>query len=134
MAGCLRRQDGFVREILQLALVVAVAALVVLDAMALFSAYRSVEDSAASAALEARNAYYETQSVASAQVVAKASLAKNGKKFIDLDTSRSMDGTLVFHVSAQGHAETYAFKYLGYVGLSGWVERMTNPTSTESSS
>ena len=134
MAGCLRRQDGFVREILQLALIVAVAALVVLDAMALFGAYRSVEDSAASAALEARNAYYETQSVASAQVVAKASLAKNDKKFIGLETSRSLDGTLVFHVSAQGHSETFAFKYLRYVGLKGWVERMTNPTSTDSSS
>lgn len=133
MAKRLHHQDGFVREVLQLALIVAVAALVVLDAMALFGAYRSVEDSAASAALEARNVYYETQSVAGAQRAAKVSLAKNGKEFIGLDTSRSLDGTLVFNVSAKGHADTYAFKYLGYVGLKGWVERMTNPASTQSS-
>jgi len=129
----LQRQDGFAREVLQLALIVAVVAFVFLDALALFNAHRTVEDSAAAAALEARNVYYETQDVAGAKRAAQASLKQNGKEFVGLDTSRSLDGTLVFSVSAKGHADTYAFKYLGYVGLKDWVERVTDPTSTQSS-
>lgn len=132
VARSLRRQDGFVREVLWLALIVAVAALVVLDAMALLAAYRSTEDAAGAAALAARNTYFETQDVAAAERSAKASVAKNDKQFIGMDTSRSLDASVAFSVSAQGHAETYAFKYLKYVGLKGWVERMTNPTATES--
>jgi hypothetical protein len=133
VAGRLHRQDGFVREVVWLAMVVAIAALVLLDSIALVNAYRSTTDSATAAAVEARNTYYETQDVVSAKQAARASLAKNGKEFVSLKTSRSLDGTLVFNVTAKGHTDTYAFKYLRYVGLSGWVNGMMNPTSTQPS-
>jgi ABC-type enterochelin transport system substrate-binding protein len=131
VAGALHRQDGFVREVLWLAFIVAVVALVLLDVMALVNANQSVRESAAAATLAASSTYAETQNVPSAKQAAKASLAQNGKELIGLDTSRSLDGALVFNVTAQGHADTYAFKYLGYVGLKSWVDRMTNPTATK---
>ena len=133
MSRSLQRQDGFARGVLQLALIVAVAAFIVLDGMALFNAQQSVEDSVAVAAVEARNAYFETQNVAGAKQAAQASLAKNGKEFAGLVMSRNLEGALVFSVSAKGHADTYVFKYLGYVGLKDWVNRMTNPAATQAS-
>ncbi len=33
-------------------------------------------------------------------------------------------------VKAKGHADTYAFELLRYIGLKKWVNQMTNPTST----
>lgn len=128
-----RHQDGFIREVLWLALVVVIVAVIVLDAMSLVNARRSVEDSAATAAREARNYYYQTQDVASAEDAAKSYLQKNSKDFVAFETSRSLDGSLVFNVSASGHAETYVFKYLGYVGLRDWVDKGVHPSTTQSS-
>ena len=125
---------GFMREVIWLGVVVAIIALVLLDGIALFGAHQSVGDSADAAALEARNTYYETQNVAQAELAAQAYLEKSDKELTEFKTSRSLEGALVFNVSATGHAETYAFKYLSYVGLDDWVDRMVNPATTRSSS
>ena len=134
MPRSLRRQDGLLREALWIGFVVAIAAVVLLDGMALFGAHQSVGDSAATAAREARNTYYQTQDVARAELAAKGYLEKDGKVLTEFSTSRGLDGALLFNVSATGHAETYAFKYLSYVGLDDWVDRTTNPTTTGSAS
>lgn len=134
LRGRLRRQDGFIRDVVWLGLVVAVAALVLLDAMSLFNAYQSTEDSASTAAIEARNAYAQTQDVGTAQAVAEEYLNKADKSMRGFETGRNMEGSLVFKVSAQGHADTYGFKYLQFVGLKGFVDGLINPTATGSSS
>ncbi len=134
MPRSLRRQDGLLREALWIGLAVAIVAVVILDGMSLFAAHQSIEDSAATAAREARNAHYQTQDVGRAELAAKAYLEKDGKVLTEFSTSRGVDGALLFNVSTTGHAETYAFKYLSYVGLDDWVDRTMNPTTTRSSS
>lgn len=129
----LRRQDGFIREILWVALAIAVVAVVLLDAMALFNAHQSVHDNASTAANAARDEYAQTSSAAQAKAVATQYLAKSGDQLIAFSTGRGLDSNLAFTVVAKGHAKTYAFHYLSYVGLKKWVDTMSNPTASESS-
>lgn len=132
MSAGLWHQGGFVRGVIWLGLTVAVVALVLLDGMALFSVRQSTEECAAGAAREARNAYVQTQDVGSAELAAEAYLSKNHKTLADFEAGESTDGSLVFRVTARGHAETYAFKYLRYVGLEAWVNRATDVKATGS--
>jgi len=127
------RQSGFIREILWLALIVAVVAVVLLDGMALLNARKSAEESAREAAREARVAYSQTQDVESAAEAARAYLAKGGKELVAFDVKTDLDGSPVFVVSTEGHADTYVVHYLRYVGLDGWLEKVTNPGATETS-
>ncbi len=129
----LRRQDGLIREALWLFLIIAIVAVVLLDGLALFHANQSVRDAATAAADEARNAYSQTPTLETAQVAAQNYLAKNGDTFVKMTTSRALDGTLTFTVTAKAHADTYAFKYLRYVGLKKWVQQMSDPSVTRSS-
>ena len=129
----LRRQDGLIREAIWLCAIVAIVAVVMLDGFALFHANQSVRDSAAAAANEARNAYSQSPTLSSAKVAAQDYLAKNGDTFVAMTTSQAADGTLRFTVTAKTHADTYAFKYLRYVGLKKWVQQTSNPSVTRSS-
>ena len=126
----LRRQDGFIREILWLALILAILAVVVLDGLALFTAHQSVKDDADTAAEEARTEYAQSQDLGAAKLAAEQYLIKANKKFIAFSAATGVDGGLVITVKARAHADTYAFKYLRYVGLKKWVDQMTNPTAT----
>jgi hypothetical protein len=132
MSAMWRRQDGFIRGVVWLGLVVAVVALVVLDGMALFGVRRSAEESASAAAGEARNVYFQTQDMTSAQIAAQEYLTRSRMTLASFETEQSLDGSLVFKVTAKAHTDTYAFKFLGYVGLKGWVNRATDPVVTES--
>ena len=129
----LRRQDGLIREAIWLFLIIAIIAVVLLDGLALFHANQSVRDSAAAAANEARNAYSQSPTLASAKVAAQDYLARNGDTFVGMKTSQAADGTITFSVTAKAHADTYAFKYLRYVGLKKWVQQTSNPSVTRSS-
>ena len=129
----LRRQDGPIREAIWLFVIVAIIAVVVLDGLALFHANQSVRDAAAGAANEARNAYSQSPTLASARLAAQDYLASNGDTFVKMTTSQAADGTIAFSVTAKAHADTYAFKYLRYVGLKKWVQQTSNPAVTRSS-
>ena len=129
----LRRQDGLIREAIWLFLIIAIIAVVLLDGLALFHANQSVRDAATAAANEARNAYSQSPTLASAKVAAQDYLASNGDTFVKMTTSQAADGTLTFTVTAKTHADTYAFKYLRYVGLKKWVQHTSNPSVTRSS-
>ena len=129
----LRRQDGLIREAIWLFVIIAVIAVVLLDGLALFHANQSVRDAATAAADEARNAYSQSPTLASAKAAAQDYLAKNGDTFVAMTTSQAADGTITFRVTAKTHADTYAFKYLRYVGLKKWVEKTSNPSVTRSS-
>jgi hypothetical protein len=133
LSARLRRQDGFIREIFWLAVVVAIVAVVLLDALSLFNAHQTGHDNARTAAQAAREAYVQSSDAAQAKVAAQASLARTGDKFIAFSTSRSLDSQLVFTVTAQAHAHTYVFGLLRYVGLKKWVNSMIYPTASETS-
>ena len=133
LSARLRRQDGFIREILWLGLAIAVIAVVLLDAMALFSAHQSTHDNASAAATAARDDYSQTTDVAQAKAAAQESLARNGDNLIAFSTGRDVNTDLVFTVEAQGHAHTYVFHFLRYVGLKKLVNTLSDPTAAEGS-
>jgi hypothetical protein len=125
-------QDGFIREVLWLGLIVAVIAIVLLDAMALFNAHQASHDNAASAVREAETEYAQTSSAAQAKAAAQDYLERTGVKLIAFKTTESFDGNTTFAVTTTAHAKTYAFKYLSHVpGLKDWVKQTLNPVSTE---
>ena len=126
-------QDGFIREVVWLAVIVGVIAVVMLDAMALFNAHQSSHDEAAAAVREAQTEYAQTINVAQAKLASEQYLDKSGAQLVAFKaTGGAQDRTMGFKVTATTHAKTYAFKYLSYVpGLKDWVKRMSNPVSTE---
>jgi hypothetical protein len=133
LSARLRRQDGFIREIFWMAVVVAIVAVVLLDALSLFNAHQTGHDNARAAAQAAREAYVQSSDATQAKAAAQASLAKSGDKFIAFSTGRDPDSQVIFTVTAQNHAHTYVFGLLRYVGLKKWVDKMTDPTAAESS-
>ena len=126
----LRRQDGFIREILWLALGLAVFAVVVLDGLAIFTAHQSVKEDAKRAAREAETEYVQTQDLSAAKNAAQQYLIKANKTLIAFSSATGLDGSTVITVKAKAHADTRAFKFLRYVGLKKWVNQMTSPTAT----
>jgi hypothetical protein len=126
----LRRQDGFIREIFWLAVILAILAIVVLDGLAIFSAQQSVKGDAERAAEEARTEYVQTPDLAAAKLAAQQYLIKSNKKLVAFSSTTGLDGGVVITVKAKAHADTYAFKLLRYIGLTKWVNQMTNPTGT----
>jgi len=129
----LRRQDGLIRGAIWLFAIIAIFAIVLLDGFALFHANQSVRDSATAAANEARNAYSQTPTLAAAKLAAQNYLDRAGITLVSLTGTRATDGSITFTVTAKTHADTYAFKYLRYVGLKKWVVKTSNPTVTRSS-
>lgn len=126
----LRQQDGFIRGVLWFALILAVAAIVVLDGMALFRANQAVRNDAAEAANEARNVYAQVVDLGAAELAAKEYLERSGDTMISFATRTNLEGQLVFVVGATTYAETRAFKYLRNLGLKSWVDQVTNPVVT----
>jgi len=128
----LRGQDGFIREVVWIVVVLAVIGVVILDGMAIFSAYQSADD-AAKAATEARTEYAQSLNVPSAKLAARQYLSRSGLELVDFSASRTENGTVKFTVTAQASADTYAFHHLGKIPqLEDWVERTTHPTRTGS--
>lgn len=128
----LGNQDGFIREVIWIAVILAIIAVVILDGMALFRAYQSAGD-AGQAAEEARTEYAQTLNVNSAELAADQYCAKSGLETVDFKAERTNEGTVRFTVTARATAATYAFHHLGAIPqLKDWVERTTHPTRSES--
>jgi hypothetical protein len=126
----LRSQDGFIREVIWIAVVLLVIGVVVLDGIAIFSAYQSADD-AAKAAREAKIEYAQSLDVPLAKLAAQHYLIRSGLEMIDFKAARTDTGTVRFTVKAQASADTYAFRHLGRIPqLKDWVERTTHPTRT----
>jgi Flp pilus assembly protein TadG len=128
-----RGQDGFIREILWLAVVIVVLGIVVLDGFSLFTTYQSVRDDALRAARAAALEFAQTADLKSAQIAAQQALLRSNEKLAKFSSTSALDGSAVFTVTASGHADTYVFKYLRYIGLKKWVNEMSNPSATRSS-
>ena len=123
------RQGGFVREIIWVALAVVLAAVVVLDAVSLYSAYERVGKDTEDAARQARQVQLQELNLTKAERSARVLLERRGDELTSLETEGRGEET-VFIVAATRHVHTYAFGYLVYVpGIDGWVDRTMNPSA-----
>jgi hypothetical protein len=128
----LRSQDGFIREVVWIAVILGVIAVVILDGMAIFGAYQSADDATA-AAREASTEYAQSLNVPSAKLAAEQYLAVSGLEMIGFKAVQTTNGTVKFTVTTRATADTFAFRYLGKIPpLKDWVERTTHPTRTGS--
>ncbi len=128
----LRDQDGFIREVVWIAVILAVIAVVILDGMAIFAAYQSADD-ATKAADEALTEYAQTLNVPAAKLAAEQYMVKAGLEMVDFKAVQTDGGTVRFTVTAKASADTYAFRFLGAIPpLKDWVERTTHPVRTGS--
>jgi Flp pilus assembly protein TadG len=128
----LRGQDGFIRDVIWIAVILLVIAVVILDGMAIFRAYQSADD-ATSAAEEALTEYAQTTDVTAAKLAAAQYLAKSDIEMTSFEAVQTANGTVKFTVTATASADTYVFSYLGKISpLKDWVERTTHPTRTGS--
>ena len=128
----LRSQDGFIREVIWIAVILGIIAVVILDGMAIFRAYQSADD-ATSAADEAHTEYAQSLNVGAAQQAAEEYLTKSDIEMVDFKAAQTESGTVRFTVTARATADTYAFRYLAVIPpLEDWVERTTHPTRTGS--
>ena len=128
-----REQDGFIRESLWLIVIIMIIAVVVLDGFSLFTTHQSVRNDALRASRAAAQEYAQTTDVKAAQLAAEQALLRSNERLTQFSSTTSSDGSAVFTVTATGHADTYVFKYLRYLGLKKWVNGMTNPSATRSS-
>lgn len=123
-------QGGFVRELLWVTLVVLIAAVAVLDAVSLYSAYERVKKDTADATRQARQVHLQELDVRKAERSVLALLDRRGDELTGFETEGSGEET-VFIVEATRHVDTFAFAYLVYLpGLDGWVDRTMNPSAT----
>jgi Flp pilus assembly protein TadG len=130
----LRSQDGFIREVVWIVVILAIIAVVVLDGMAIFNAYQSAGNTSSDAAKAAVTEYAQSQNTTSAKLAAEEQLSKNGLKLVGFKVTQSITGNTKIVVTSKAHADTYAFHFLGAIPpLKDWVERTTNPVRSGSS-
>ncbi len=123
-------QGGFVREVLWVSLVVLIGAVVVLDAVSLYSAYERVRKDSDDAARLARQVHLQELDVRQAERSARDLLERRGDALTSFETEGGGEET-VFVVAATRHVDTYAFGYLVYIpGVDGWAERTMNPSAS----
>lgn len=131
-----RRQQGLIREALYIFLAIAIVMAVLLDGLALLTAQQNARDDASDAGAEAKREYIESGNVDLARAAAATLVEANGGELVSFTASAASGATSpAFTVTVRHSAETYLFKYLGYVpGLDDWVDDMENPTITETTS
>lgn len=128
----LSSQAGFIREIVWIAVILGVIALIVLDGMAIFSAYQSAEDASATAAEEARTEYAQSLDAGAAKAAAEQYVTKSGLTLVDYKAEQ-VESVLRFTVTAEASADTYGFHYLSAIPpLKDWVERTLHPVRSGS--
>ena len=130
----LRSQDGFIREVVWIVVILAIIAVVILDGMAIFNAYQSAGNGSADAAEAGLTEYAQTTNVQAAELAAQAARQQEGDR--DRRSSRwarPPRAATTVTVTGKTSAETYAFHYLGLIPpLKDWVERTTHPVRTDS--
>ena len=127
-------QEGFVREVLVITLVIAIVAVVLLDVMSIFNARQSVKDDTKTAAHEARTEYAQSLNQAAAKLAAEQYIVSSGLTWIDFSSKQGPEGTPVFTVTATTTADTFVFRFLkGIPQLKKWVERTTHPVGSSTS-
>ena len=134
----LKRQDGFVREIVWYLAVVVVICVVVFDGVAVTKAHLGVSQNATDAADEALNTYIQSGNPGMAKDSASTLLKLHGSQMIagSFELQRSVDGPdhATVTVGARRATKTYLLRYLEDVpwGVGPWFHRLLNPSAVES--
>jgi hypothetical protein len=129
----LRRQDGFIREVVWICVILGIIAIVILDAMAIFNAHQSAGNGSADAAQAGLTEYAQSTNVRAAELAALEQAAKNGVDITKFEVGKTPEGSYKVTVTGKTTADTYAFRYLALIPpFKDWVERTTHPVSTES--
>jgi hypothetical protein len=129
----LRGQDGFIREVVWIVVVLAVISVVILDGMAIFNAYQSAGNGSGDAAKAALVEYAQTTNLQAAEIAATERASKSGVEVVEFAVDKTSEGTYRVTVTGKTTADTYAFAYLGLIPpLKDWVERTTHPVRTNS--
>ena len=88
----LRSQDGFIREVVWIVVILAVIAVVILDGMAIFNAYQSAGNTSSDAAQAALTEYAQSQNASAAKLAAEEQLAKNGLTMVGFKITQTAGG------------------------------------------
>ena len=96
----MRSQDGFIREVVWIVVILAVIAVVILDGMAIFNTYQSTGNTSSDAAQAALTEYAQSQNVSAAKVAAGEQLSKNGLTMVGFKVSQSPEGNTRMTVTA----------------------------------
>jgi len=129
----LRSQDGFIREVVWIAVILAIIAVVILDGMAIFNAYQAAGDGSAIAARAGLTEYAQTTNVQAAELAARERATRSGVEIAEFSVGKTPEGAITVTVTGETSADTYAFHYLGLIPpLKEWVERTTHPVRTNS--
>ena len=129
----LRNQDGFIRGLVWIVVILAVISVVILDGMAIFNAYQTAGDGSGDAAKAAITEYAQSTNLTAAKLAAEEQAAKNGLKIVKFTVGENNEGTYKVTITGETSAETYALHYLGMIPpLKDWVERTTHPVRTNS--
>lgn len=125
-----RHQPAFLRGALVTFAVVAVVAVVLLDALSVYTAHRDLKKQTSSAASEAVATWVTTSNDAMAEQAAGAYLREHGVTMVDFGGSH-VDGETYYEVTGTCHADTYVFHYLAHLpGIGGWIDRQLHPRVT----
>lgn len=129
----LRSQDGFIREVVWIVVILAIIAVVILDGMAIFNAYQSAGNGSADAAKAGLTEYAQTFNVQAAELAAREHATRRGIEIVEFSVGKTAEGSYMVTVTGKTTADTYAFRYLGLIPpLKDWVERTTHPVRTDS--
>ena len=129
----LRNQDGFIRGLVWIVVVLAVISVVILDGMAIFNAYQTAGDGSGDAAQAALTEYAQSGDLTAAKLAAEEQAAKTGLQIVGFSVVAAPDGTYKVTVKGKTSADTYAFHYLGIISpLKDWVEKTTHPVRSNS--
>jgi hypothetical protein len=127
----LRSQDGFIRGVVWIVVILAIIAVVILDGMAIFNAYQSAGGSSTDAAQAGLTEYAQSTNMTAAKLAAEEHAAKSGLEIVKFSVDKTPEGAYEVTVTGTTSADTYAFRYLGLIPqLKDWVERTTNPVRT----
>jgi len=133
-----QRQDGFVREAIWAAAIIAIVAVIVLDVVSVVNASLAVRQNATDAADQAISTYVQTESTAMAMDSASsflkfhnAVLLKSESKLVSSMTTPNQARVTI---TAAKTPHTYVFHYFQSLpfGIGPWFHKVLRPQATES--
>jgi hypothetical protein len=129
----LRNQDGFIRGLVWIVVILAIISVVILDGMAIFNAYQTAGDASGDSAEAALTEYAQSTNLSAAKLAAEEHAAKAGLQIVGFKITQLPGGDFKVTVTGKTSADTYAFHYLGIISpLKDWVEKTTHPVRTNS--
>lgn len=126
----LREEAGSIRGIVLFMALLAVATLIVLDVVAVYSVRGAVQDDVGRAAHLAVADYMSHADDTSARQQAVAYLAAHDMRLVDFQL-RTMGGVVTCTVTGRGTAKTIVLKHIARLPkVGGWIKRRLHPEAT----